>query len=91
LTTRIAEEVAVEDLVDDLMEAVMMIIRTSMRLEVAVRAKGKIIPIVSMIGTIEIREEEVEDKDLEEEASVGNIFTAEKGIEHLNVPNTKEG
>ena len=29
---------------------------------------------------------------MEEEAFVGNIFIAEKkGIEHLNVPNTKEG
>ena len=45
-----------------------------------------------MIKTIEIREEEVEYKDLEEEASVGNVFTAKKkGIENLNVPNTKEG
>ena len=45
-----------------------------------------------MIRTIEIREEEVEDKDLEEEASVGNVFTVEKkDIEHLNIPNIKEG
>ena len=45
-----------------------------------------------MIKTIEIKEEEAEDKDLEEVASVGNVFTAEKkGIEHLNVPNSKEG
>ena len=45
-----------------------------------------------MIKTIEIREEEAEDKDLEEEASVGKVFTVEKKeIEHLNVPSSKEG
>ena len=45
-----------------------------------------------MIKTIEIREEEAEDKDLEEEAFVGNVFIAEKkGIECLNIPNAKEG
>ena len=45
-----------------------------------------------MIRTIEIKEEEAKDKDLNEEASVGNVFTIEKkGIEHLNVSNTKEG
>ena len=45
-----------------------------------------------MIRTIEIKEEEAEDKDLEEEASKGNVFTMEKkGTEHLNVPSTKEG
>ena len=48
--------------------------------------------IISMIKTIEIREEEVENKDLEEEASVGNIFTTEKkGIDNLDVPCAKEG
>ena len=81
-----------EDLADDLMETIIMIRRTRMRLEVAVRTRGEIIPIISMIRTIEIREEEAEDKDLEEEASMGNFFTAEKkGIEHLNVPSAKEG
>ena len=44
-----------------------------------------------MIWTIESKEEEAEGKDLEEEASVGNVFNAEKkGIENLNVPSTKE-
>ena len=44
-----------------------------------------------MIKTIEIKEEEVEDKDLEEEASTGNVFTTKKkGIEHLNIPSAKE-
>ncbi len=82
----------VKDLVDDLIEAVMMIRRTRMRLELATRTKGEKISIVSMIRTIEIREEEVEEKDLEEEASMENAFTIEKkGIEHLNVPSTKEG
>ena len=75
------EGVTIEDLENDLMAAIMMIKRTRMRLEVAVRTRGEIISIISMIRKIEIREEEVEDKDLEEEASVGNVFTAEnKGI-----------
>ena len=70
----------------------MMIRRIRMRLEVAVRTRGEIIPIVSMMKTIEIREEEVEDKDLAEEASMGNVFIAgKKGVEHLSVPSTKEG
>ena len=80
-----------EDLVDDLMVFVMMTKRTRMELEVAVRTKVEIISIISMIRTIEIREEEAEEKDLEEEASVENVFTMKKGIEHLNVPNAKEG
>ena len=74
------------------MVVVMMIKRTRMRLEVVVRTRGEIIPIVSMIRTIEIIEEEVEDKDLDEDDSTGNFFTTKKkGIEHLNVPSTKEG
>ena len=81
-----------EDLVDDLMVVILIIKGTRMKLEVAVRNKGETIPIISMIRTIEIREEEVEDKDLEEEAFVENVFTVlKKGIENLNVPNTKEG
>ena len=45
-----------------------------------------------MIRIIEIKEEEAKKKDLEEEASMGNVFTMEKkGIENLNVPSTKEG
>ena len=92
MITRIREEVVVEDLADSLMEAIMMIRRRRMRLVVAVRTNGEINQIISLIRTTEIREEEVEDKDLEEEATVGNIFTMEKkGIEHLNVPSTKEG
>ena len=74
------------------MEAKMIIRRTRMRLEVALRTRGEIISLIFMIKIIEIREEEVEDKDLKEEASMGNVFTAEKkGIEHLNVPSAKEG
>ena len=74
------------------MVVVMMIKIARMRLEVAVKTRGEIVPIFSMIKTIVIREEEVEDKDLKEEASMGNVFIAEKkGIEHLNVPSTKEG
>ena len=81
-----------EDLVDDLMVAVMMIKRTRMRLEVVVKTRGKKNLIISMIRTIESREEEAKEKDLEEEAFVENVFTAgKKGIEHLNLPNTKEG
>ena len=45
-----------------------------------------------MIRIIEIIEEEEKDKDLEEGVSVENVFTTKKkGIEHLNVPSTKEG
>ena len=63
-----------------------------MRLEVVVRTRGETISIISMIRTMEIREEEEEDKDLEEEASMGNVSTMKKkGIEHLNVPSAKEG
>ena len=81
-----------EDLVDGLMQAKMMIKRTRMRLEVVVRTREEIIPLISMIKTIEIRDEEVEDKDVEEEAFVENVFIMEKkGIEYLNVPNAKEG
>ena len=61
-------------------------------MEVAIRTRGEKIPIISMIKTIEIKEEEVEDKDLEEEISMGNVLTMEKkGKEHLNILNTKEG
>ena len=63
-----------EDLVDDLMEAIMMIRRTRMGLEVVVRTKGEIILNVSMMITIEIREEETKDKDLEEEATMRKCF-----------------
>ena len=81
-----------EDLVDNLMEAEMMIKRTRMWLEVVARTRGKISPISSIIRTIEIREEEEEGKELEEEASVEIISTAtKKGIEHLNVLSAKEG
>ena len=81
-----------EDLVDDLMELIMMIKGTRLMLEVVIRTKGETISIISMIRTIEIREEEEEDKDLEEEAFMGNVFTAKKkGIESLNVPSAKEG
>lgn len=75
-----------EDLANDLIEVVMMIRRTKMRLEVVVKTKGEIIPIITMIKTIEIKEEKAKDKDLDEEASMGNVFTTEKkGIKHLNV------
>ena len=81
-----------KDLMDNLMVVIMMIRRTRIMLEVVIRTKREIIPIISMIRTIEIRVEEVEDKDLEEEASVRNVFTVEKkDIEHLNIPNIKEG
>ena len=81
-----------EDLVDSLMEAKMMIKRTRVRQEVAIRLRGEKILIFSMIMKIEIREEEEEGKDLEEEVFMENVFTMEKkGIDHLNFPNTKEG
>ena len=65
------------------MKAIMMIRRIMIRIEVEVKTKGETIPIIFMIKTIEIREEE---------ASMENVFTMEKkGIEHLNVPNAKEG
>ncbi len=57
MTTRIVEEVMMEDLVNDLMVAITMIRRKGMRLEVAFITKGEIIPIISMIKTIEIKEE----------------------------------
>ena len=60
----------VGDLVDDLMEVKMMTRRIRMRLELVVRARGETITIISMIRIIEIREEEANDKDLEEEAYV---------------------
>ena len=80
-----------EDLVDGLMEAKMMIKRTRMRLEVVAKTKGEITQIVSMIRIIEIKEEEEEGKELEEEAYVEIVSTTmKKGIEHLNV-SAKEG
>ena len=91
MTIRIVEEVVVEDLVDDLMVVIMMIKRTRMKLELVVRTRGEKISIISIIRTIEIKEEEAEDKDLEEEASMGIIFTlGKKYIEHLNVPSVEE-
>ena len=81
-----------EDLIEDLMVAIMMIRRIRMRLEVVVITIGETITTISMIITIEIREEEVDDKDLDDEASVGNVFIVEKKrIKCLNVPSTKEG
>ena len=81
-----------EDLVDGLKEAKMMIRRTKMKLEVVVRTRGEITQIIFMIKIIKIREEEEEGKELEEEASM-EIFsiTMKKGIQHLNVLNAKEG
>ena len=81
-----------EDLVDGLMEAEMMIKKTRMRLEVVVRTRGETIQIIFMIRTIEIREEEEEGKEIGEEASMENVSIAmKKGINHLNVLNAKEG
>ena len=69
-----------------------MIKRTRMRLEVVLRTRGEMVLIIFMIRTLKIREEEVEEKDLEKEASVGNVFTVgKKVIENLNVLNTKDG
>ena len=56
-----------EDLVDGLMEAEMMIKITRMRLEVVARTRREITQIIFMIKLIEIREEEEEGKDLGEE------------------------
>ena len=81
-----------EDLVDSLMEAEMMIKRIRMRLDVIAKTKEEITQIVSIIRTIEIKEEEKEGKKLEEEASMENVSTTmKKGIDHLNVLSTKEG
>ena len=55
LTIRIVEEVTVEDLVDDLMVVVMMIKGIRMKLEVVVKNRGEIIPIISMVKIIKIR------------------------------------
>ena len=78
MITKIVEEVTVEELVDGLMEAAMMIKRTRMRLEVVARTRGEITQIISMIRIIEIREEEEEGKELGEEASMENISTRKK-------------
>ena len=43
-----------------------------MRPEIVVRSRGDIILIISMIKTIEIREEETKEKDLEEDVSMEN-------------------
>ena len=84
------EEVMVEDLVDGHMVAEMKIQKRRTR-PVAVRISEETIPIISKIKIIEIREEEEEDKDLEEEASVEHVFTVEKKvIGHSNVLNAKE-
>ena len=81
-----------EDLVDSLMEAKMMIKRTRMRLEVVVRTRGEINQIIFVITIIEIKEKEEEGKELEEEASMEIVFTTmKKGVEHLNVLSAKEG
>ena len=85
-------EVTVEDLVDGLMEAEMMIKGTRMRLEVVARTKGEIAWIIFMIRIIEIKEEEEEGKELEEEASMKTFSTTmNEGIKHLNVFSAKEG
>ena len=49
-----------EDQANDLIVIIMMIRRIRMRLEVVVRTRGELIPIIS----IEIKEEEAKDKDL---------------------------
>ena len=79
-----------EDLVDGHMEIKMKIQKRRMR-PVVVRIREETIPIISKIRIIEIREEEEEDKDLEEEASVEHVFTMEKKvIGNLNVLSAKE-
>ena len=77
---------------DGLVEVKMMIKRTRMRLEVVAKTRGEITQIFSMIKTIEIREEELEGKELGEEAFVENVSTTmKKVIDHLNFLNAKEG
>ena len=66
MITRTVEEVTVEDLADGLMEVEMMIKRTRMRMEVAVRTRGEINQIIPMIKTIEIKDDEEEGKEMEE-------------------------
>ena len=81
-----------ENLADDLMEVKIMIRGTRMRLEVVTRMRVEITQIISIIKTIEIRDEEEEGKELEEEAFMEIVSTAtKKGIEHLNVLSAKEG
>ena len=85
-------EVVVEDPTNGHMEVKMMTERKRMRPTTIVKTRGEIILMISMIKKIEIKEEEVEDKDMEEDASVGNVLTTEKkGIENLNVLSVKEG
>ena len=81
---RTMEEFVMENMVDGLMKAKIMIKRTRMRLKLVVRTRGETIQIIPMIRIIEIREEE--------EASVENLSTVmKKGINHLNVLSSKEG
>ena len=68
----------VEGLVDDHMEDIMMIRRSRMRIEVAAKTRGEKMFKCFPITTIEIRGEEAEDNDLEEEASMGNVFNMKK-------------
>ena len=65
-----------ENLVDGLMEVEMMIRRKRMRLEVVARTRGEVAQIISMIRIIEIKEEEEEGNEMEEEASMENVSTA---------------
>ena len=84
------EEVVVEDLVDGHMVAEMKMRKRRMR-PVTVKISKETISNVSKIRIIEIREEEEEDKDLEEEAFVEHVFTVEKKvIGHMNVLSAKE-
>ena len=52
--------------------------KRKMKMWVLAGTRGMRVSTAPMIKTLEIKEEEVEDKDLEEEASVENFFTMEK-------------
>ena len=61
-------------------------------MKVPVRTRGEITQLISIMRTIEIREEEEEGKEPGEEASMEIVSNAtKKGIEHLNVLHAKEG
>ena len=88
------EEVKVEGAVEDLQEAKMMMKR-KVKMWVPAEAKGMTTPIALMIKTVVIKEVEDKgdmDKDLEEVVSEECVSSVvKKGIEPMNVHNTKEG
>lgn len=88
------EKFKVEGVVEDLQEAEMMMKR-KVKMWVPVEAKGMTTSTALMIKTVVIKDVEDEgdmDKDLEEVVSKERVSSVvKKGIEPMNVHNTKEG